>query len=206
MFNSRERERELNISIYSFHLRYSVFLFSKDEYELFKAGKMGHRNDHIIIHGEAYPKFDIFSDAKFYANSKYHGVTLIHKMHSQIYVSPVKKQCTATFYFGSNQFEYLPENYHEYYITIEEGANVTARDMDAVMRWKLANVIVVDGYDDLNVELAKRGHDLRLINIQTTQMILENVKFYTRTTFDSYVIPNVDKLPADAFRAKAACP
>lgn len=39
----------------------------------------------------------------------------------------------------------------------------------------------------------------------TTEQAILAVEFYTRTTFESFVIPNIDKQPPDAFVQRPEC-
>lgn len=86
----------------------------------------------------------------------------------------MNRNLNADFVDGSNQFVNLPSDYFKYEIWLGHDVIVTADDIAAILRWKLAKEISIYGNGQMAIKLSAHIDQLRQINIDQLTLTLQN--------------------------------
>lgn len=124
-----------------------------EQYEQLKAGLFGYNYAHVLIGEGAGPH--IFQDIKKFAVSEYNSIHFADKMGNKFHVKPAEKLAFADLHFSQGLLRMLPTDYTQYIIF--HGDALSPTDVDAIMQWKQAERIQIEGESDVASQLERRA-------------------------------------------------
>lgn len=144
----------------------------------------------VTIEAGAYP--DVLQWPQFFADSKY-ALLHFHGAHQNtVQLTPSFRGVEAHYFGGKAVVGGLPLNYERYFVTFTDAVTITGDDIDNILRWSDAKMIVFRGGDDIAFELYLRVNELeRFAELEQLELSVQRL-----THVRVMVQPFLDALPA----------
>lgn len=112
---------------------------------------------------------------------------------------PSYRGVEAHYYAGKGVVGGLPPSYERYYVTFSEAVTITNEDIDDILHWTDAKMIVIRGGDDVAYELYLRRAELEqfasLAHLELSVQRLNHVRVFVQPFFDA--VPTLKLLTFD---------
>lgn len=124
-----------------------------EQYDQLKAGLYGHNYALVLIEQSA--GSHTLQDIKSFADSKFKSIHFTDIMGNKFHINPVDKRAFADLHFSEGLLRMLPTDYKQY--VVFHGDAMSASDVTAIMQWKHAERIQIEGESDVANQLEHRA-------------------------------------------------
>lgn len=162
-----------------------------DQLEQFENGFFD-ENPYGVVTFEPTAHTDVISLPERFANTKYGSLIFNDNNKNTVQLMPLFSGLEAHFTQGKGLITGLPITYERYYITFTDAVTVTEDDIDTILSWYKAKMIIARGGDDIAYELMLRIDDLsKLQALETLELSVQRL-----THVKLQVTPFLEALPA----------
>lgn len=172
-----------------FHFTRTI-IATQDQLEQFESGFFD-ENPYGIVTFEASAHDDVLSLPARFANMKYGSLIFNDNNKNTVQLMPLFSGLEAHFFYGKSLTVGLPTTYERYYVTFTDAVTVTEDDIDTILSWYKAKMIIARGGDDIAYELMLRIDDLsKLRALETLELSVQRL-----THVKLQVAPFLEALP-----------
>lgn len=155
----------------------------------------------------------IYDEVKSFAQpAHFHAIVVnqweeLTDLPSRVSVSPARQRCVAEFFYGSDQFRYLPEDYLRYDIFTGGSVRITDADIATILRWKRARRIYIESNVAVAYRLAEHVDALKQMRVEwlvleqketrkrlDPNILLDNLKQLTHLSISNVVHKYIDRV------------
>lgn len=131
---------------------------------------------------------DVLSLPSLHAFDNY-STLLFNKGKSSVRLMPQFRGVEAHYYEGNGVTAGLPSLYQRYFVTFTDAVTITEEDIDHILLWTNAQLIIIHGGDDIAYELMLREKALSELNLlahlELSVQRLSHAKLKVQTFLDA---------------------